>query len=288
MSWKCFDLTFSIKSPIHIGYRKIGLLQRTRYYIPGKNLWAALTAKMTSVLRNSPSGSDYKNIGNFIRENMIFSYFYLQKDKKSYLPEFIKGKGLVYGNLLQDEFERRFITSIPSTAIDHEIGSAEYGSLHEIEVITGGDKEDKKPVDLGGHLFVREQENLASSDNDIIFESESIVRVLGDGIFVGGERSYGFGKICLEKIQKAKNSEYELENEVFIKLGKGDHIRAHLEVAKNVRLKGEIEAFSGREWGDEGSGRKKSKPLAAWVPGSIAIDDYRLKVTEFGILRNSL
>ena len=284
MNWKCFDLTFKISSAIHIGYRKIGLLQLTRYYVPGKNLWAALTARMTPVLRNSSSRSDYEEIGNLLRENLIFSYSYLQNDVEPLTPRFKEGKGLLYGDFSQDKFEQRFITSIPSTAIEHEMGSAEYGSLHEIEVITGGDKETGKPVYLRGHLFVREQENLNFHKNDICLESKSIIQILKEGIFVGGERSYGFGKICLVEFHETMSSDIELKNEVIVTLSAGTPIQAHLRATEGISLKGEVEAFSGREWGSKGSGREMSKPLIAWIPGSIAEESYQLRIGEFGIL----
>lgn len=284
MNWKCFDLTFSIKSAIHIGYRKIGLLQRTRYYVPGKNLWAALTARMTPILRNSPSESDYREVSDILRQNTIFSYFYLRDSKREFFPEFKRGIGLSYGDLSQDEFEWRFITSVPTTAIDHEIGSTEYGSLHEVEVITGNDRKNEKQMYLGGHLFVREQENLNSREDDVFLEDESIVQILKEGIFVGGERSYGFGKVCLEKFQETKDSEYQLKDTVLLRINEGTPIRSHLRVAEGIYMKGEIEAFSGREWCNKGSGRKKSQPLIAWVPGSVVMSNYLLEVGEFGVL----
>jgi hypothetical protein len=287
MNWKCFDLTFNIKSAIHIGYRKIGLLQLTRYYVPGKNLWAALTARMTPILRNSPSRLDYEEIGVLLRKNTIFSYFYLQNDVKLLTPKFKEGKGLLYGDFFQDEFEQRFIASIPSTAIEHEMGSAEYGSLHEIEVITGGDKETGNPVYLCGHLFVKDQENLNFQENDISLESKSIIQILKEGVLVGGERSYGFGKICLKEFHETRSSEYELKNEILVTLGAGTPIQAHLKVTEGVSLKGEVEAFSGRKWGAKGSGREKSKPLIAWIPGSIAEENYQLKIGEFGVLEST-
>jgi len=42
MTWQLFQVTYELHSPLHIGYHKIGNLQRTRYYIPARNLWAAV------------------------------------------------------------------------------------------------------------------------------------------------------------------------------------------------------------------------------------------------------
>ena len=38
MTWHCFRLTYELRSPLHIGYHKVGNVQRTRYYIPARNL----------------------------------------------------------------------------------------------------------------------------------------------------------------------------------------------------------------------------------------------------------
>ena len=47
MAWQKYDLAFQLLAPLHIGYRKVGNLMQSRGYVPGKNLWAALTARLT-------------------------------------------------------------------------------------------------------------------------------------------------------------------------------------------------------------------------------------------------
>jgi len=129
MTWKILDAEFKVVTSLHIGYRKIGFLQSTRYYVPGKNLWGALTAKITPLLkiRDHTGALDYKEVGDFLSKNLIFSYFFLKSNGEVFKPVYCLEKGLKYGNLPIAEFEKNFISSIPSTAIESESMSADYG-----------------------------------------------------------------------------------------------------------------------------------------------------------------
>jgi len=291
MSWKIFKAKFKIKSPLHIGYYKMGLLQRARYYVPGKNLWAGVTAKITPMIKANPSSFDYKTIGSFLMKNVIFSYFYLTCEERGLKPEFKEGEGLKYGELSISKFEKRFITSIPSTAIEPESLSAENESLHEIEVLLPKEKEIGNPLYLSGYIFVNcladVDFSISVKDREIKINDKNITNVLKEGIFVGGERRYGFGYIQLQKIKEKEDSKrFEVKNNrIYVKLQQEEPIESHLKVNSGISLKGEIETVSGREWGNKGSGRKEivSKFLA-WVPGSLMIEEKDLKINEFGIL----
>ena len=77
--WKRFDVVFALNSPLHIGYlpfTKGLVISPTRYYVPGRNFWGAVTKRLTESLYNDPT-KEYKKIGKQIKENFRFSYFYL-------------------------------------------------------------------------------------------------------------------------------------------------------------------------------------------------------------------
>lgn len=154
MTWQCCELKYRAKSPIHIGYgSKLGIINRTRYYIPGKTMWGAVTAKLGQEIKNP----DFKDLGNLVRKNLIFSYFFIH-NKELLAPKFTK-TGLKYGSKSQAKFEQKFITSYASTAVEKESGTAEDGSLHEVELIKNtvknGDDE-ISPVKFLGYLFAKE------------------------------------------------------------------------------------------------------------------------------------
>jgi len=291
MAWKILKLKFRIKSPLRIGYYKVGLLQKTRYYVPGKNFWAGLTARITPLIKTNPSDSDYKNIGNFSMENVIFSYFYLENENGELKPKFENTVGLKYGELALSEFEKRFITSIPSTAIEPETMSAENESLHEIEVISPKDNKTGKQLFLSGYIFINNSSDsnftISLEKSKVKINDKSISSILKEGIFVGGERRYGFGYIQLQNISEERdNGKFEVRNEgIYMRLKQEEPIESHIVINNGTSLKGEIEAVSGREWGKKGSGRKESiSKFIAWVPGSLMIEEKYLKINKFGIL----
>ena len=136
MSWQKLDVIFRILSPLHIGYlpnRPGTVIARTRYYVPGKNLWGAFTANLVPKLFQKPMPKDYLEVGEWISDNLRFTYFYLSDGgKNQYCPQFTTEKGLKYGDLSLQKFQKRFIGSRISTKISDK-GTAEDKKLHEIE-----------------------------------------------------------------------------------------------------------------------------------------------------------
>ena len=97
--WKKINVVFKLKTPLHIGYIpfKGSVVSPTRYYVPGRNLWGAVTKRVTEHLCENPTANNYKNIGKQIMENFRFSYFYLYDGKTIYLPRYTD-EGVKYGN----------------------------------------------------------------------------------------------------------------------------------------------------------------------------------------------
>jgi len=301
MSWMVFKWTFRLKSPLYVGFHKVMHFYRTRPYVPGKPLWGALTAKLTPLL----GLNDYQKVGEFLKKAIRpgYLYSYIESNEKSelYYPKYTE-KGLMYGLLSKYEFEKRFISSMASTAIEAQSLTAEDGMLHEVEFISPYTIDDGKPVFMSGFIWVREfSENeisLSIKDKIIItckgkeieFESQ-----LANRLQLGGERKYGFGLVELHKITEVKDSKFNLlpgewkeENgEVCISLKRGNPVWAHVHYFENLKIKGDIELLVGREWDpDKGAGQKppKSSDLC-WSPGSILCEDKTFKVDEFGIWR---
>ena len=71
-----------------------------------------------------------------MREHLIFGYFFhpIEQDKP-FLPQRIEST-LYYASLSEDEFERQFVSSMASTAIDYQQNAAAEGQLHEVELMT--------------------------------------------------------------------------------------------------------------------------------------------------------
>ncbi|HEX9926566.1 MAG TPA: hypothetical protein VGD99_28225, partial [Anaerolineae bacterium] len=76
MAWQKYELIFRLLSPLHIGHRKVSNLMQSRSYVPGKVLWAALTARLTRDYDNGRDGQRYEKIGNKVCQHFRFGYLY--------------------------------------------------------------------------------------------------------------------------------------------------------------------------------------------------------------------
>lgn len=300
MSWKCYELRFKAKSGIHIGYRKLGIINQTRYFIPGKTMWGAVTAILSRRFMKNYNAKIYEKIGEFVKNHLKFSYFYLVNCGKVLYPKYDE-KGLLFGDsTTKEEFENEFIYSYVSTAVDPASKTAEDGSLHEFEYI-------KPNVEFCGYLFANDGNGIRFGDNTFLINaSNDDVKLTQDislfniieKIQVGGERNYGFGwlelkykKFCSSKEVEMYDSKIKIDlNDLTLKKFESNEIIALSHVAiDNLNfesIRGDIEPFVGREWAEEkGAGQKISDVKICLVPGTkIKLkDDVTLKIGEYGI-----
>jgi hypothetical protein len=300
-----YELQFEAQSPVHIGYRKIGTLKTTRYYITGKAMWGALTALITRSLYENPQNEDYKTIGEFVKENIKTTYFFPKVTNTVYYPEYSE-KGIEYGGQSKSEFERKFIYSRVGTAID-TTGTAEDRSLHETEYIrdTVRDNNIITKVHWVGYCIVEEKEAhglkiTELNEKDFFIESETDNKILFSDciqtLTVGGERNYGFGKLHLKSMKKSeKIFDKECEDEKLISRIALGHVR--YEPDQDVEYLGDIEPVVGRDWSshdndnntsknnNRGTGQKSTFCDICFVPGTSFEDNHKFEIGEYGILK---
>lgn len=295
MPWSLYQWTFQLKSPLHIGFHKVMHFFRTRPYVPGKVLWGALTAKLTPIL----GIDDYQKVGNFLKKVMRFGYLYPYVEGNLYLPKYTEN-GLMFNSLSLNDFEKRFISSMASAAIEAESLTAEEGMLHEVEFISPYTIDDASPVYLKGLLWVRElSENgitLSKSNKALITTHNGKTVNLNKEVFnqfqLGGERKYGFGLVELKEFNQITDKKFnelpgtwdEKEQKVLITINSGDPIWAHALYSDNLNVKGNVEPVVGRDWNaSKGAGRSLISYGLCWSPGSILCEDKTFNVTEFGL-----
>ncbi|MBU1615854.1 hypothetical protein KJ693_11190, partial [bacterium] len=293
MSWEIHKLVYQAKSPIHIGYHKLGFIQRTRYYITGKAIWGAMTANITRAFYEKADVGNYKYVGEKFQNDIIPSYFYPAIDKENPLIPKFTSQGLQYGSCSfyptypAEGFERLFISSFGQTAIEPANLTAEDETLHEIEYIAPviEEKEEQQQVYFVGYIVINEAGRSWKEWKDI---KEAISK-----IFVGGERHYGFGRLSLvDKFSCQVNDFFGYvvdKNTGLFSIPKDKPIPGHLSVNENVSLKGDIEPLVGREWepgkdGKIGFGQKVSEAEICWVPGSALTKEETLKLVGYGRL----
>lgn len=282
MTWQAFEIVFRLKSSLHIGYRQVGMLAKTRYYVPGRNMWAAVTARLAQ-MKSGKDLPDYQGVGEWLKENAKFSYFYLSTDREggqeNYLPRYTDD-GIKWGALPQDRFERRFVTSFTTTAIEHTSRTAEDESLHEIELVSHQTIEDNsRPVYLRGYTIF----NTVDSAKPTLMDVE-LVHLLSS-FRIGGEQRYGFGKLLL-KDGKCSSVTCPVWAESFIQEkasiilnDQHKYIPGHV-IYGSIELGGDVELLRGREWNQKrGAGQHMPPAELYWQPGSCLMDNRLVEFT---------
>lgn len=252
MAWNDYKIVLRLQAPMHIGQARSGNLQITRPYVHGKALWGALTARIT---RDNPHfNNDYVGVGKKVNKQLAFSYFYPTTGQDVTLWPWED----------PEQFAWRFLGSYASTALDYSQNSAEEGSLHETEFISPRTREGE-PVNLVGYIFEQEGCTLPW-------------RAALDRLQLGGERTYGWGRVTLQGQPQPASDLFGLalhlsEDRPGITLPQGKtllaHARAHDNGGRAVQAKGRVVPLVGRETTSAGEhGRAHSSAVVCWEPGS--------------------
>jgi hypothetical protein len=279
MAWTHYSLKLRLLSPLHIGYRKVGNLMQTRPYVPGKVLWAALTARLTRMAGKGADGQAYQDTGAAISQHFRFGYLWPSLDgTSSYWPWKHK------------DFDYLLLNSYPSTALNYDHQSAEEGSLHETEFIAPVAR-DRRDVYLVGDLWVRE-DGLPAVLNGW---QEAFQKLQ-----LGGERTYGWGRVqCRSDWSSGQNGSgttlvghawREQNGEVVLMPGadKDERLTAHALAVGGKAVSGivgPVEPLVGWERDNENPGRtwRLSTALICWEPGSWVSEAITAQVGPFGI-----
>ncbi|GIV64056.1 MAG: RAMP superfamily CRISPR-associated protein [Chloroflexota bacterium] len=194
MTWRMYRWVWQVVSPLYIGMPPAGALNRTRLYIPARNLWGALTAELAR--QGSTGFPDYQKVGKELQEATRFSYLFpaevVRNQWLAWLPHFEREKGLVWRREDGKEeenrrFRLRLLITRPGAAIDPVTDTAAEGTLREFELISPWwrslDEGDvPKPVGMVGYLFCL--------DDALCDQIRSIREIL-----IGGDTRYGLGNL---------------------------------------------------------------------------------------------
>lgn len=267
MCFKLYQVFLEAKSPIHVGFGRLGYIQRTREYLPGKSLWGAVTEHLTETLFDTPQYTDYIALGDIIKENLKLSYFYItlvpDDLSKTLIPN-LKSKPPGYGVtdssakpfLSQMEFESIFIEGFGSTAIRPDSQSAEEETLHAMEFLNHLVSYEKELHDVyfSGYLWVKAGDYtledvgkkfiIQCATDNITFCLENTdgkrtttLRNTLNYFQIGGEKAYGGGML---KLLEGSLKEMEPDSKLWerysteldavprISVQSGDPIPAHL------------------------------------------------------------
>ena len=289
MTWTHYLLVFRLESPLHIGYRKVGNLMQTRPYVPGKNLWAALTVQLVRRVGQSNNADAYRKVGEALTKYFRFGYLWpaagiwnktQNKWSPPTTPHFPWPKEKDQGH-----WEYLYLNSTVHTAVENSTGTAAEGMLYHVEFIAPYTREGA-PVYLVGDLWVQEEQL-----------PEYISRVsLRDAwqdalqhLQIGGERTYGWGHTFL--VKKSETSKmswgdewtWENKDQVWITLPPESHLPTHaLAVAFGNELpleknSGLIEPWLGWEYRKPGTFHLSSVRIM-YQPGTIIAEERNIPV----------
>lgn len=301
MAWQTYQLTFRVLSNLHIGYQRIGNVQRTRWYIPARVLWGALTARLTRNLTPQAMtelgirSGDYSTMGQRVADELAFSYFYpadadgqplyphvedgdqapdqgSASDGRSSVPRPAGLFGLRFGqgNLPEDQFAWRYLASYAATALNYGQNAAEEGTLHEIEFLAPHTRSDSQaggyPVTLTGYALVAQECRLPW-------------RTMLQEIQVGGERTYGWGRLRLQRLEgPLANDQAHLFGTLAapsgalarprIRVNRNQPLLAHTRVT-GVKASGDVEPLVARIWHPtRGAGQHVEVVGVCYAPGA--------------------
>ena len=236
MGWQKYTLCFRLLSPMHIGWRKVGNLMQTRGYVPGKVLWAALTARLTRDSGNGANASCYIQTGEAVRKAFKFAYLYpaLPEDPAK---EVKSNDDLVPCYPWIDRlFDYRFLDSYAGTTLNYDLQTAAEGELREVEFIRPVARalfgeETPRPVYLAGCLYLRDE-----VDESLSGWREALCRLQ-----LGGERGYGWGRVSLEYLANQGVPEEPIQ-----KVEKGKYALAHVKAGgTKMAIHGHVEPLTG-------------------------------------------
>lgn len=265
MVWQRYDLVFRLLTPLHVGWRQSGNLKQTRGYVPGKNLWAALTARLTREAGKGADSRAYVRIGDAVKAYFRFGYLY---------PALSNGVGYKTHYPWDEAFAYLFLDSYVSAALNYPAQSAADGLLHETEFIAPCTRSGE-PVYLTGDLFIQ---------NDLPGELQGWKDALGK-LQVGGDRNYGWGRIKLVRCQP--DADYR-GDEPQVQVAGGDVLTAHVKAANAARVTGAIEPLIGWERNNErdanSNWRLSKAATICYAPGSTLATDATFVIGANGIL----
>jgi len=284
MAWKIYRVILRLRSPMHIGWGKVGNLQRTRPYVTGRAIWGALTMRLTRDAANGGSpaadSAEYQKTGAEVHRSLAFSYFYPATRSDS-------DYDIAWPWEDPPRFAWRFLGSYSGAAVSYSQRSSEPGLLHEIEFISPRTVDHGQPVFLVGYIL---EDNAAV--NHLKWQ-QALQRFQ-----IGGERGYGWGDTEIVEIEPIPDQ--RLFGSVSV-LTDGSRpvlcldgtdssparLLGHVD-AGGVRAEGEIEPLVGREWRSNEKRHRHAGQHVEFVamtfqPGGLVRESAKFEIGRFGV-----
>ena len=254
MAWSLYRWVWRLESPLHIGMAPAGNLNRTRLYVPARNLWGTLTEALAQSMASVSTFPDYQRVGDQLKEGIRFSYLFPAEQEgnewKAWLPHYKTGAELVWrredqtADVADRTFRTRLLSTRPGTAIAPDSDTAQEATLREFEVIGPYWRSNQSVVGLVGYVFVQSSSGSTGTCCQLLGSPPPEL------LLIGGDTKYGLGRILRINCQNANDifgCKVDLnQNDPVVK---SDHILAHaLPPASSNNFKGQYEVIAGWDY----------------------------------------
>lgn len=286
MAWTAYRVVFRLRSPLHIGYAKLGNVHYARAYVTGRSIWGALTERMTRddaarLQLAAVNFHAYRTQSESIEKGLAYTYFYLAEPSSA--PE---GFSVVWP--WNEQAIAPFLNSYASTALHGLAGSALTGSLHETEMIVP-QRSAAAPTYLMGYFFEHTNDDRSLAKPALPWR-DSLARLQ-----LGAERGYGWGWIDVETSPTRVDDGVLFggaaafagsEKEPVVTVVAGNPVLAHARPSPAFAAAGSLEPVVGREYQEEEyryAGAHVSYHGVCYAPGSKVDRDVAFAVKPFGL-----
>lgn len=272
--WRRYRLSWRLASPLHIGYRTIGTIARTRLWVPGRNVWGALIDTLARAKGAAMNTRIFGDVQTDINDAVRFEAWFLGNNPElAWMPQYSE-TGLRYGYLPKHDMQRLVLGASVSTAIDHGPGIAEEGMLFETEYIAPATVHAADGIAKGINLWLVGHLWLKSGREDRLLAAHGLVPAL-QAIRMGGEQKSGYGRLVDGTVKEVEvDGRYTMEADGTLT------IPAHtpfplLVASKGVHAeRGQVEPILGRFTKDSGKhGASLERVEFCWLPGSVCQHD---------------
>ncbi len=244
---KWYKLVFKQIQPVHIGYKRWGVVNETRLFIPGQTMWGALTnaygikkgwGKEDFEDNNNKAIFEritcfYPALKNNNNVNEYTTLFPNYKNGEFYLEDYSESEFRY--KFSESEFRYKFVETFVSTAILQESRQAKEGSLHELDVILPKSKDGKVALYWVGLIGLDENSDV-----------HAFLRK-GLEIFIGGDNRYGLGLVRLEEIKEEENLElWNLNKDggLVYNYNENDLLKNFLQFNNSIKFEGGLELIA--------------------------------------------
>lgn len=286
MQWDLYEIVFRLTSFLHVGSRRVGNILQTRSYLTGRNLWGALTERITRDLANGRGPADlplaYNVVGDSVQRDLAFTYFYPARQTGAHRYEIAWP--------WQATAVAPLLGAYASTALDYPQRVADPTTLHEVEYMAPFWQDNGAPVYLVGYIFEK------------VRPAQLGWRQALTRLQVGGERTYGWGALALESIRQVQDGRlfdgrFETVPVAQPRQNSRPQLRAVTNADDTPRLlahtrpehivaKGRIEPLVGREWRPERYryiGQYVAYDGVCFTPGSETSGETTVAVGAMGV-----